>query len=172
MMTPTDEQILKERAMIIARSRVASSHHSTTDSLVVEFMLFPETYAVEAIFVGEVLTVKEICSIPGTPDYVMGVMNFRGKIISIINLKLLFGFKEQGLTEMNKALLIHNDHMEFGLIVDGISGSVNVNMNQLAAPPLTLSDRGAEFVSGLTTNGAILLDVTRMIESKLLKINQ
>ncbi len=170
-MKSADVQILKERAKKVAR-KVATAQQSITETPVVEFLLFPEKYAVEAAFVREVLTLKEITPIPGTPEYVMGVINFRGSIISIINLKMLFGLSGKGLTEMNKAILLRNDQMEFGLIADGIIGSVTVALDQLAAPPLTLSDIGAEFMTGLTKSGAIMLDAARMLESKMLLINQ
>lgn len=170
-MISADDQILKERAKKVAH-KAATAQQSITETPMVEFLLFPERYAVDAGFVREVLTIKEITPVPGLPDFVIGVINFRGTIISIINLKILFGLKAKGLTEMNKAILLRNDQMEFGLIADGIIGSVTVALDQLSAPPLTLSDIGAEFMTGLTKSGAIMLDAARMLECKLLLINQ
>ncbi len=171
MMPENDQKILRERAKKIAK-KDDTRHQSAHKTPVVEFLLFPEKYAIEAKFVKEVLTLKEITPIPGTPDYVMGVTNFRGSIISIINLKVLFSLKEKGLTEMNKALLLSNGHMEFGLVADGIIGSLSVIKDELATPPLNLSDIGAQFMAGLTKNGAILLDAAKMLESKILLIDQ
>jgi purine-binding chemotaxis protein CheW len=169
-MSKNDEHILKERAKAIA-VKLKLTRHSTEGTAIVEFSLFPEKYAIEARYIREVLTIKQITSIPGTPDYVMGVINCRGKIISVINLKVLLGLKEKGLTEMNKALLLASDEMEFGLIVDSIIGSTEIMDEQLASPPLTLSSRGAEFLSGITNTGSILLDAERMLASEQLIVN-
>ena len=169
-MSNNEEQILKERANALA-IRLNLNPHSSEGTPIVEFSLFPEKYAIEARYVREVLTIKQITPIPGTPDYVMGVINYRGKIISIINLKILLGLKEKGLTEMNKALLLESGEMEFGIIVDGIIGSSNVVDEQLASPPLTISSRGAEFLSAITDSGVIMLDAERMLNSKQLIVN-
>ena len=166
-MSKSDEQILRERAKAIAL-RFVPVHHTTEGTPVVEFLLFPEQYAIDARYIREVLTIKQITPIPGTPDYVMGVINYRGKIISVINLKVLLGLKEKGLTEMNKALLLESEEMEFGLIVDGIIGSTYLSDEQLASPPLNLSSRGAEYLAGITHSGSIMLDAKRLLTSNQL----
>lgn len=171
MIPESDQQILLERAKKNAKKR-DTHHHYANEVVVVEFSLFPEKYAVEAEFVKEVLTLKEITPIPGLPDWVFGVTNYRGSIISIINLKVLFALKEKGLTEMNKAILLSNGKMEFGLVADSITGSHSVIKDELAAPPLNLSEIGSEFMVGITKNSAILLDAAKMLESKILLINQ
>lgn len=166
-----DNQLLKKRAKHTAQIKQDSTKGGT-GIILVEFLLFPEKYAVEASYVREVLTLREITHIPGTPEHVMGVVNFRGTIISVINLKILFGLKEKGLTEMNKILLLRKDQMEFGLVADAIIGSTSINKDQLSEPPQILSTTAADFVSGLMNNGTILLDANRMLTSKILLIDQ
>lgn len=165
-----DIQILKERARITARE--AESKASGNSLMLVEFSLFPETYAIEAEFVKEVLTLKDITPIPGTPDFVMGVINFRGEIISVVNLKNLFGLKEKGLTEMNKVLLLRNEQMAFGLVADAIMGSKQTQWDELSEPPLTLSKTTADFVNGTMGNGTIVLSAERLLSSEKLTVNQ
>lgn len=166
-----DSKILKERARLTAqKTKVASQ--ADNNIMVVEFLLFPEKYALEAGYVHEVLSLKEITLIPGTPDFIMGVINFRGTIVSVVNLKVLFGLKEKGLTEMNKVLLIRNPVMEFGLIADSIIGSATYPPESVSDPPINLSATGAEFVSGMLSNGVILLNAARMLESKILFVDQ
>lgn len=165
-----DIQILKERARITARE--AESKASGNSLMLVEFLLFPETYAIEAAFVKEVLTLKDITPIPGTPDFVMGVINFRGEIISVVNLKNLFGLKEKGLTEMNKVLLLRNGQMAFGLVADAIIGSQQIQQDELSEPPLTLSKTTAGFVTGTMGNGTIVLSAEHLLSSEQLTVNQ
>jgi purine-binding chemotaxis protein CheW len=171
----SDDQILKERARQLAIKRESINNDVEAEKiLVVEFLLFPEKYAISANFVDEVLTLKEITPLPGTQQYMMGVINFRGKIVPVINLKILFMLKEQGLTEMNKVLILRKDQVVFGLLADGITGSQSIAVDQLAAPPLNLSTIGKEFINGLMPDGTIVLDAAKMLDSNVLnkKIKQ
>lgn len=163
----SDNQILKERARQLAKER-GSTDGDAEKTLVVEFLLFPEKYAIAASFVEEVLTMKEMTPLPGTPEYMMGVINFRGRIVPVINLKILFKLKEQGLTEMNKVILLRKDQVVFGLLADGITGSQSIAIDQLAAPPHNLSNIGKEFISGLRPDGTIVMDAAKVFDSHLL----
>lgn len=163
----SDDQILKERARQLAKKREDSNNNSA-QTLVVEFMLFPEKYAIAASFVEEVFTLQQITPLPGTPEHLMGVINFRGRIVPVINLKNNFMLKERGLTEMNKVLLLRKDQTVFGLLTDGITGSQNIDMDQLAEPPLNLSNIGKEFITGLLQDGTIVLDAEKLFASNLL----
>lgn len=167
-----DGKILKERARQIAMSNARDSQPAIGDRTLIEFLLFPERYAIEAKYVREVFTLREIAPVPGTPDFVMGVINFRGEIISVVNLKTLFGLREKGLTEMNKVILLRNDQMEFGLVADAVKGTAIAGKGQLSEPPATLSSTGVDFISGVMENGSIVLNAERLLSSKLMKVNQ
>ncbi len=167
-----DKQLLRERARQIAQKAAPAIQTAGSDHMLIEFVLFPERYAIEARYVREVFTLKEITPLPGTPDYVMGVINFRGEIISVVNLKILFSLREKGLTEMNKVILLRNEKMEFGLVADAITGTVEVQKHQLSEPPATLSSTGADFISGVMENGNIVLNAERLLSSQLLIVNQ
>lgn len=166
-----EEQILKERARLAAQKRLQDT--TTADSIsVIEFLLFPERYAIASAFVREVLKISEVTAIPGTPSYIAGVINYRGSIVSVINMKDLLGLKEKGLTEMNKVLMLSNDKMEFGLIADGIIGSAEIPSDQIMEPPHSNSGSGTVYIRGVLKNGSILLDGTQLMENESLSINQ
>lgn len=113
----TNEEILRERAAQIAREN--SADNKVVDELhLVGFLLYPEKYAIETAYVREVLATKEITPLPGTPAYMIGILHLKGSVVSVIDLKTLFGLKEIGLTGTNKLILLKNDHMEFALLVD------------------------------------------------------
>ena len=132
---------------------------------VIEFLLVPERYAITASFVREVLPLREVTGIPGTQPFVMGVINLRGKIVSVINLKVLFALKERGLTEMNKVIILENPGMWFGIVADAIIGSKTISLDTMSAPPLNLRPIAAEFVKGVTADGLILLDAEILLSS-------
>jgi purine-binding chemotaxis protein CheW len=166
----TEEQILKERARLIAQKKDEADQSAEAISLI-EFLLFPERYAIESVYVREVLTISEVTEIPGTPSYLLGVINYRGSILSVINLKVLLGLNERGLTEMNKVLLLSNGKMEFGLVADGIFGSSEIHFDQISAAPINVSTVGATFISGVLKNGSILLNGSQLLDSESLIVN-
>lgn len=166
-----EEHILKERARLTAQKH--AKNILSEDSLsVIEFLLFPERYAIESAYVREVLKITEVTDIPGTPNYIVGVVNYRGSIVSVINMKDLLGLKEKGLTEMNKILLLSNGNMEFGLIADGIFGLYEIQLDQVSEPPLNISASGSAFIRGVLENGSILLDGAQLLDNESLSINQ
>ena len=158
--------ILKERARKIAGRKNNENQTIGEYISVVEFLLAPEIYAFEDKYVTEVLSLKEITTIPGTPAFVMGVINLRGRIISVINLKVLFKLKERGLTELNKVILLKNDIMEFGIVVDSIIGNKTISINSLSPVPLTLDNIGIEYITGVVPDGLILLNAENLLSSK------
>jgi purine-binding chemotaxis protein CheW len=162
----SEQEILLERAKKIAGRRVETTEIAGETMSVVEFLLTPERYAFEGAFVSEVLSLKEITTIPGTPGFVMGVINLRGRIVSIINLKVLFNLKERGLTELNKVMIIKNENMEFGVVADAILGNTTLQKSTLSANPITLDNIGVEFITGITPDGLILLNATHLLSSK------
>lgn len=170
-MTKSTEQILNERASIVAK-KAETADQRIVQIPVVEFVLFPESYAVELKYIREVFTLRDMTLIPGTPPYVMGVINFRGSILSVLNLKILFGLKEKGLTEFNKVIILSNGALEFGIVADKITGNQNIPANTLNEPPLTLTGIGAEFVTGITPEGLIFLNAARMLDGGKLIVDQ
>lgn len=166
-----EEQILKQRAKIIAMRHEWDAAPQKAIN-VVEFLLFNEKYAVEVQYVKEVFSLHEITPIPGTPESIMGVINFRGGIVSVVNLKVLFGLKEKGLTEMNKVILLTHENMAFGLIADGILGSSELFEHEITEPPITLSPGAAKYVKGVSGKNTILLNAAALLQSKALQINQ
>lgn len=164
--------ILQERAKKIAGRKDLESQYTGESISVVEFLLTPERYAFEEKFVSEVFFLKEITSIPGTPPFVMGVINLRGRIVSVINLKSLFNLKDRGLTELNKVIILKNDQMEFGIVADSITGNKSLFLSTLSDPPLTLDHVGMEYISGVTPEGLILLNAIQLLSSKQLTISK
>jgi purine-binding chemotaxis protein CheW len=172
-MVKTEQQILLERARSVAGRKTDQSKIQGDFLSVVEFLLAPERYAIAASFVQEVLPLREVTSIPGTQPFVMGVISLRGKIVSVINLKVLFRLKERGLTEMNKVIILENPGMRFGIVADAIIGNKLISLDSVSAPPLNLSTAAGEFVKGVSADGLILLDAEILLSgSKIITESQ
>ena len=162
----SEKEILIERAKKIAGRKNRDTNVAVEQISVVEFLLTPERYAFAESYVSEVLSLKEITTIPGTPDFVMGVINLRGRVVSIINLKTLFNLKERGLTELNKVMILKNETMEFGVVADAILGNTIIDLSTLSAPPINLDNAGVEYITGVTSEGLILLNAESLLTSK------
>ncbi len=168
----TNEEILAARAKLISGTRSVRNKPSVNELSVVEFMLVPERYAVEEQFVGEVLLLKELTPIPGVPNYVAGIANIRGRIVSILNLKMLLGITSKGITELNRIIILKYNKMEFGILADSILGSRSFPTGQLAGKPVTLKGDASRYVKGITADGLVLLDCAQLLSDKTITINQ
>ena len=166
-----DQVILRERAGRIAGHKTVTAKMGKP-ILAVEFLLIPEKYCIDSSFVTEVLPVKEITNIPGTPDFVIGVMNMRGKIISVINLRDFFNLRDKGISELNKIIVLNHNQVEFGILADSILGTREIDADKLSAPPVNITGAGAGYIKGITHDGHILLDAAAILSSKMIIINQ
>ncbi|AXJ01149.1 CheW protein [Cyclonatronum proteinivorum] len=138
---------------------------------VIRFLLYPETFAIPVASVHEVFSLRDLTVIPGTPEFVLGVMNYRSTIVPVVNLKKLLGIREAGLTEMNKVLLLRNDNMEFGLLCDRILESGFILQDEIQEPPASLSKLGLEFIKGMAGPQTILLDGEALLNSRRLIVD-
>src|SRR5688572_14220407 len=110
------KRVLQERARRLGAKPTPEQTAVTLD--VIEFMLADERYAVESVFVREVCPLKDLTPLPGTPDFILGVVGIRGHILSIVDLRRFFDLPFKGLTDFNKVIVVSGDRMEFGLLAD------------------------------------------------------
>lgn len=167
-----DRDIFLERARSTAlkASSVKASSHNIIN--VVEFNLLSDRYAFEESYVSEILFLKELTPIPGTPSFVLGVISYRSKILSIINLKSLFNLKGRGISDLNKVIVLDNGINYFGVVTDTITGIREVDLNSLSQPPVNLDTSEMEFISGVLPDGLILLNANKILTSSTIIIKQ
>ena len=111
------KRILKSRAKDLAR-KTKNQMQAEESIQVTEFMLAYEKYAVESSYVREVYPLSDLTPVPCTPAFVLGIINVRGRILSIIDIKKFFELPEKGLTDLNKIIIVQDDRMEFGILAD------------------------------------------------------
>ncbi len=167
-----DEAILEVRARLIAGKKLTKKGHEGDDLTLVEFTLSPERYAVEERFVSEVLLLKALTPLPGVPAFVVGITNNRGRIVSILNLKILLGIQTKGITELNRIILLKNNKMEFGILTDSVLGIRTIHSGSLTTSPANIQGIAAEFIKGISADGLILLDCERILSAKEIIIDQ
>jgi purine-binding chemotaxis protein CheW len=170
---PSEEKrsVLKARAKVLA---VEKKDESALKEFIeiIEFRLASETYGIETAFIREVYPLKDLTTLPGTPPFVLGIVNVRGQIISVIDLKKFFNLPEKGLGELNKVIIIRNERMEFGILADIIHGTRSVSLDAIQSSPVSTSEIGAGYLRGVTNDHTIILDATKILDDEKIIVHQ
>jgi purine-binding chemotaxis protein CheW len=165
------KRILKARARELARD---SENEKTIDESleVVEFLLAYEKYGIESCYVREIHPLRELTPVPCTPPFVLGVINVRGQIISVIDIKRFFDLPERGLTDLNKVIILRNEAMEFGILADVILGVVRVPLRNLQSMLPTLTGIREEYLKGITGDRLAILDAAKLLSDEKLIVHE
>lgn len=126
------------------------------------FNLQTEQYGLPIETVREINRVGEITPVPKTPEFVKGVMNLRGKIIPVINLRTRFGMPAQGYTRDTCIIVIESQIGQVGLIVDSVKEVVTFEENMIEPAPTLGSQHSMMFLKGmgkLEDRVVILVDI-------------
>ncbi len=165
----TDNEILQKRAIKTAIKPKVITETNKDLFAFLQFKLIKEEYAIDYNLITEVFSLRDITPIPGTPPYIMGVVSRKGRIICIVNLKILFGIKQTNLTEMNKVISIRNGDNEFGIVADSIDGITEIDLSLLSEPPGNIENK-EKFLQGVMPNGLIVINGINLITNKKLCI--
>jgi len=154
-------RILHERAIALARPPpTAASPHESLELL--EFKLASERYAVETRHVVEVHPLRDLTPLPGTPPFIRGIVNLRGRILPVFDLKKFFDLPEQGLTDLHRIIVVRGNDLELGLLADVVAGVRSLALEKLAPALPTLSEIGAEYLKGVSDERLVVLDLDRI----------
>ena len=169
-MNKESREILRLRAIAMAREPEEKKGDSPVIQLIT-FMLANEMYGLESAFIREVYPLKEFTPLPGVPPYIFGVINVRGQIMPVIDLKKLFNLPERGITELNKVIILQNDQMEFGILADLVHGTLGVETDEIRKAPDTLKGIGHEYLMGVTKERLIVLNAQKLLADKNIVVN-
>jgi purine-binding chemotaxis protein CheW len=154
-------QILKDRAALLARAPETEQEQEWLE--IVEFLLADERYAIESSCIGEVYPLKELTQLPCTPVFVLGIVNIRGKILSVLDLRRFFDLADKGLSDLNKVIVLRSDSMEFGILADLILAARRIPLNALQPSLPTLTAIRAEYLMGVTEDRLVVLDGRKLL---------
>lgn len=174
-----NKKILKARAKALAGE--PEEKETAGESIeVVEFLLSYERYGIESSYVREVYPLKELTPLPCTPPFVLGIINVRGQILSVIDIKKFFDLPEKGLTDLNKVIILHSDRpalsraegMEFGILADVMLGVRNVFLSELQPSLPTLTGIREEYLKGITGDRVVILDAGKLLSDKKITVQE
>ncbi|MCD6116029.1 chemotaxis protein CheW [bacterium] len=167
---PDKKAVLKKRAEALAKE-MADEWQDKDKFEVVEFILAYELYGIKSSFVQEVYPLKNFTPLPGTPPFLLGITNIRGRIVSIVDIKKLFNLPDSGITDLNRVIIIENGESELGILADRIMGIRNISDVDFKANLLVTSDTIGNYIHGITEDKLIVLDVDKIFGDKRLIIN-
>ncbi len=139
---------------------------------VIQFSLSGERYAVAAEFVREAVPLKDFSPIPCTPAFVLGMMNLRGQILTLINIARLFNLPSENLSDLNRILVLRDCDREFGILADTILGAGAVPLDDLQQAVPTLGGIRSELLMGVTPDRLIVLDAQKLLSHQALVVQE
>jgi len=163
-------KILQTRARKLARQVSAENKQADTIT-VVEFRIAHEIYALGLQRIRIIHPLRELTFIPGTPDFVRGVINLRGEIISVVDLKVFFDLPNQGATSLSQIIILTSEKMEFGILADEVLGIVEISKKDIQASLPTLTGVRADYLKGVTGAGVVVLDEEKLLGDERMCIN-
>jgi len=137
------------------------------ETQVVGFQVGHETYGVPIASLHEIVRVPEITAVPDAPDYMEGVINLRGKIVSVLDLRKRFGKPAGTAQRRSRILVVEHRGKLAGMIVDAASEVLKIPESEIEPAPAMMLEGGLDCVTGLGKyNGRliILLDVGKVLE--------
>ena len=138
----------------------------------VTFHLESETYGIAVTQVREVLRLTEIAPVPGAPEYVLGIINLRGNVVTVMDARKRFNLQPTDTTDSSRIVIIEVDGQEVGILVDSVAEVVDIPQSAVEAAPNVGSDDASRFIQGVTSLDGkllILVDLNRLLSSEELQ---
>lgn len=123
----------------------------------VTFQLDHETYGINVMQVQEVLRYTEIAAVPGAPSYVLGIINLRGNVVTVIDTRQRFGLKGAEVTDATRIVIIEADKQVVGILVDSVAEVVYLRQSEIETAPNVGNDESAKFIQGVCNKNNVLL---------------
>ena len=163
--TEETQRILQARALTLAQE--PAGRENTNDVVeVLEFTLAHERYAVETHYVRQVATLEHLIPLPCTPVFVLGIVNLRGAILPVLDLKSFFELPVMGLTDLNKIIVLQSETIRFCILADGIAGVRDIWLGDVQSSLPTLTGVRKDYLKGVTPERVALLDAEKFLGSE------
>lgn len=151
-----------------ARDMIKNSAQGAEDPILqwVTFRLDNETYGINVMQVQEVLRHTEIAPVPGAPSYVLGIINLRGNVVTVIDTRQRFGLTPAPITDNTRIVIIEADKQVVGILVDSVAEVVYLRQSEIETAPNVGTDESAKFIQGVCNKNnelLILVDLEKMM---------
>ena len=161
--------ILRARAKALARS--TDERASETRQLVV-FSLANERYGIDTAYVHEVQAVVNMSAVPCTPSFVVGVINIRGAIYSVIDIREFFGLAKREITSDSRVILVQAADLDVGILADDVEGALNIPLKSIQTSLASQVSGKDEYIEGVTRDMLIVLNIETLLSDERIIVNQ
>jgi len=132
----------------------------------VTFKLDSETYGINVMQVQEVLRYSEIAPVPGAPRYVLGIINLRGNVVTVIDTRQRFGLEPADISDNTRIVIIEAEKQVIGILVDSVAEVVYLKNSEIDEAPNVGNDDSARFIQGVSNREGellILVDLNQLL---------
>ena len=132
----------------------------------VTYRLDEETYGINVMQVQEVLRYTDIAPVPGAPDYVLGIINLRGNVVTVIDTRSRFGLPPTETTDNSRIVIIESDEQVVGILVDSVAEVVYLRSSEIDSAPNVGTEESAKFIHGVSNQKGqllILVDLNKLL---------
>ncbi len=132
----------------------------------VTFKLDTETYGINVMQVQEVLRYTEIAPVPGAPSYVLGIINLRGNVVTVIDTRSRFGLESSDITDNTRIVIIEAEKQVIGILVDSVAEVVYLKASEIDVAPNVGNEDSAKFIQGVSNRDGellILVDLDQLL---------
>ena len=164
-------EVLEQRARALSRVPVSAVRAGEVLEVII-FALANETYAIETRYVQEVVRFTDLTPLPGAPAFLAGVLNRRGEILGVMDLRTFLGISGQAVTDLSRVLVLGGERAEFGLLVDAAHEVRTLSLDELLEPPASVAGAGREYLRGVTQEALIVLNGAVLLQDERLFIDQ
>ena len=135
----------------------------------VGFRLDNEDYAIAITKIQEIILMKPITRIPQVPEFIEGLINLRGSVIPIVNLRKRFGLPPREVDDETRTIVVNIHDKTVGCIVDAVTQVMRINRDQIQPPPLSFLAISHQYIAGLARledRLLIILDIERLFDEQ------
>ena len=132
----------------------------------VTFYLDNEKYGINVMQVQEVLRVTEIAPVPGAPEYVLGIINLRGNVVTVIDTRKRFGLAPRELDDAARIVIVESNDQVVGIMVDSVAEVVDLRVSEVEAAPNVGTEDSSRFIQGVASQEGellIIVDLNKLL---------
>jgi purine-binding chemotaxis protein CheW len=154
-------------------NHVTTKEEKTQSLQVVSFSVGSEFYGVHIEQVQEIIRMPEITHLPQTDDYIKGIINLRGNIIPIIDMRTRFNMKESDYSELTRVIVLNMNEKLVGIVVDSVSKVLELEEGAIEATPDIVNGLSKEYIEGVGKNDdsmIIILNADKVLTAEELNL--
>ena len=165
------QRILRQRAEALAKPPDEARTPADLLELLV-LSLGGERYGIEAADVLDVVPLRGLTPVPGTPSFVLGVVHHRGRVLPLLDLRTLFELGGRGMANGGRVVAVAAGGMTFGIFADAVTGTVRVGGDEVTPAPATLAGDHRALVRGVTGEMVAVLDLDALARDPRITVNE